>query len=101
VGLTRNVDRPYDFPALIPASGADDRVAVEVYRLADAGELARLDELEAYDPADEAGSEYVRRRLAVRDGPVASAWAWVRAAELPASAVPIPSGDWKDWQRRV
>jgi gamma-glutamylcyclotransferase (GGCT)/AIG2-like uncharacterized protein YtfP len=84
---------------LLAADGAADRVVVELYRLADAGDLARLDVLEAFDPADEAGSEYLRRRLPVRDGPVESAWAWVRAAELPASAVPIPSGDWADWRR--
>jgi gamma-glutamylcyclotransferase (GGCT)/AIG2-like uncharacterized protein YtfP len=99
VGLARNDDRPYDFPALLAADGAADRVVVELYRLADAGDLARLDVLEAFDPADEAGSEYLRRRLPVRDGPVESAWAWVRAAQLPASAVPIPSGDWADWRR--
>jgi GntR family transcriptional regulator / MocR family aminotransferase len=93
-GLPRNDERPYAFPAFIPSRHGT--VVVEVYRLADAELLARLDELEAYDPDDEAGSEYVRRRVAVRDGPVAEAWAYALAGALPASAEPIPSGDWLD-----
>jgi GntR family transcriptional regulator / MocR family aminotransferase len=93
-GLPRNDERPYAFPAFIP--GPRGTVVVEVYRLADAELLARLDELEAYDPNDEAGSEYLRRRVPVRDGPVAEAWAYSLAGALPASAEPIPSGDWLD-----
>jgi gamma-glutamylcyclotransferase (GGCT)/AIG2-like uncharacterized protein YtfP len=104
VGFPRNADRPYDFPGLVMPSAAPDadgvgaggpgRVRVELYRLAHAVDLARLDELEAYDPADEAGSEYLRRRLPVRDGAVPSAWAWALAHDPPPSAVPIPGGDW-------
>ena len=67
---------------------------VELYRLRDAAHLARLDALEAYDPADEPGSEYLRRRVAVFDGPVASAWTYTYAGEVPPSAEPIPDGDW-------
>jgi GntR family transcriptional regulator/MocR family aminotransferase len=110
VGFPRNEDRPYDFPGLLPrsaatgeirgsATGADGRVVVELYRLVDAADLSRLDALEACDPDDEARSEYLRRRLPVRDGPVEAAWAWILAGEPPRSAVPIPSGDWRDWQR--
>jgi gamma-glutamylcyclotransferase (GGCT)/AIG2-like uncharacterized protein YtfP len=93
-GLPRNDERPYAFPAFVP--GRDGKVVVELYRLAEAELLARLDELEAYDPGDEAGSEYLRRRVAVHDGPVAEAWAYSLARALPASAEPIPSGDWLD-----
>jgi GntR family transcriptional regulator/MocR family aminotransferase len=93
-GLPRNDERPYAYPAFVP--GRDGTVVVELYRLVDADLLARLDELEAYDPNDEAGSEYLRGRVAVRDGPVAEAWAYSFAGTLPTSAEPIPSGDWLD-----
>ena len=92
--MPRGGERPYGYPAFIP--GGDGRVVVEVYRLPDAALLSRLDELEAYDPRDEAGSEYLRRRLPVLDGPVPEAWVYPVAGTLPAGAEPIPSGDWLD-----
>jgi len=67
---------------------------VELYRLASASDLRRIDELEAYDPSDEEGSEYLRRRVAIEGGPVAWAWAWVIARSVPAEARPLPDGDW-------
>ncbi len=98
VGLGSNAARPYAFPALLASNAAeDDRVLVEVYRLRGADDLARLDVLEAYDPADEEHSEYLRRWLPVEGGPVPSAWAWVFAGDPPAGGVPIPDGDWRSW----
>ncbi len=91
-GMPRTTERSYGYPALV--EDGDGRVVVEVYRLRDAAHLARLDALEAYDPADEPGSEYVRRRVAVSEGPVPSAWAYRFAGELPDTAEPIPGGDW-------
>jgi GntR family transcriptional regulator/MocR family aminotransferase len=91
-GLPGNGERPYGYPAFVP--GSDGRVVVEVYRLPNAALLGRLDELEAYDPRDEAGSEYLRRRVPVLEGPVHDAWVYPFAGTLPLTAEPIPSGDW-------
>lgn len=83
--------RAYAYCALVPGSG---RVRVELYRLADAPQLARLDALENYDPADEARSEYVRRLEAILGGPVERAWVYWYASD-PADLGPVtPGGDW-------
>lgn len=50
------------YPGLRDEAGG--RVEVELYEVDD-GLLLLLDRLEAYDPQDEAASEYVRRRVAV------------------------------------
>ena len=70
-------DRPYRYPLLVlprratRLEGAPDasagRVRVEVYRVLDGRMLDALDALEAYDPDDPAGSEYVRVRVAFLD----------------------------------
>ncbi|HEY7132657.1 MAG TPA: aminotransferase class I/II-fold pyridoxal phosphate-dependent enzyme [Candidatus Limnocylindrales bacterium] len=95
--MQRNADRAYDFPALVDDPAG--RVVVELYRLPDPVHLARLDALESYDPADEAGSEYLRRRSVVLDGPVGSAWIYRFAGRLPSDAEPIASGDWSSVAR--
>jgi GntR family transcriptional regulator/MocR family aminotransferase len=98
VGLPSNAERPYAFPALLRGDAdVSGRVLVELYRLTDPALLGRLDALEAYDPSDEAGSEYLRRRVAVRDAAVASAWAWLFAGEAPAGGEAIADGDWASW----
>ena len=68
---------------------------VELYRLPTAAMLDVLDELEAYNPDDESGSEYLRRREDVQHGPVQSAWVYRFAGELPDIARPIERGDWR------
>jgi GntR family transcriptional regulator / MocR family aminotransferase len=90
--MRRNADRAYGFPALVDDPAG--RVAVEVYRLPDSAHLARLDDLESYDPAAEAGSEYLRRRTVVLEGPVGSAWIYRFAGRLPNDAERIAGGDW-------
>jgi gamma-glutamylcyclotransferase (GGCT)/AIG2-like uncharacterized protein YtfP len=93
--------RRYGYPCLVdwadPTASAG--VAVELYAL-DQAALAATDRLEAYDPADEAGSEYVRRAVDVHDGPADRAWVYVYNGPLEAIGPEIPDGDWVAHRRR-
>lgn len=69
----------------------------ELYRVPDlAARLARLDRAEGYDPADGAGSLYLRRRVPVHvaEGPPGDAWLYVYNGP-PGGGPRIPSGDWR------
>jgi gamma-glutamylcyclotransferase (GGCT)/AIG2-like uncharacterized protein YtfP len=72
-------------------------VAGELYRIPDmTTRLPALDEAEGYDPADEAGSLYVRRRVAVLIGDGSSREAWVYVYNGPSGrGRRIESGDWR------
>ena len=88
----------YDFGEY-PGVVLDDAgwVVGELYRVPDlAAGLARLDREEWYDPADRAGSLYVRRTAPVTlaDGAARDAWVYVYNGP-PGRGPRIESGDWR------
>jgi gamma-glutamylcyclotransferase (GGCT)/AIG2-like uncharacterized protein YtfP len=98
VGPARIRGSLYDFGEY-PGLVLDDAgwVVGELYRLPDlVARLPALDRAEWYDPADEAGSLYVRRSAAVTlaDGSARDVWLYVYNGP-PGRGPRIPSGDWR------
>jgi gamma-glutamylcyclotransferase (GGCT)/AIG2-like uncharacterized protein YtfP len=90
--MERSPSRPYAYPSLVLAGVGT--VEVELYELADSAALAAADVLEAYDPADEVGSEYIRRAVEIVDGPVERAWIYVYNGPPGEMGDVIVGGDW-------
>ena len=84
--------RAYGYPSLLLDGPGE--VVVELYQPANAASLAAIDDLEAFDPADETGSEYVRCAVPVIGGPVERAWVYVYNGPPAEMGEVIPSGDW-------
>ncbi len=103
-------DRAYSYPLLVlpvPPAGPDEhlparpgppaQVRVEVYRVLEDRMLAALDALEAYDPEDPAGSEYVRVVVPLLDaGPDApgQVQVYVHAGSPDSRGAVLAGGDW-------
>jgi gamma-glutamylcyclotransferase (GGCT)/AIG2-like uncharacterized protein YtfP len=92
--------RPYLYPSCLDPGEGIPAIVVELYGI-DRATLAEIDALEAFDPADEAGSEYVRRAVDVADGPVARAWVYVYNGPPREVGPQIPDGDWVRHRRRT
>ena len=97
--MPRSALREYAYPALL--LDEQGRVIVELYRLPDETILATIDELEAFDPADEAASQYVRRFVPVVDGPVATAWTYVYNGPTDELGDAITDGNWVAHRARL
>ena len=87
-----------EYPGVLLDSGG--WVVGELYRVPDmVKRLSGLDRAEGFDPADEATSPFVRRRVAVLvgDGSTREAWVYVyNDRGGPAGPPPrIASGDWR------
>lgn len=92
----------YSYPLLVvppEPSAHGPGVVVEVYRVEQEQVLARLDVLEAYDPADPGGSEYVRTHvpLLLRDGAapeVPQVQVYAYAGPVDEQGPVLTGGDW-------
>ena len=68
-------------------------VVAELHEILRPEAFAVFDAWENYDPADEAGSMYVRRKLPLAEP--AGTVAWVYVSQLPAGDPAVPGGDWR------
>ena len=61
--------------------------------------LARLDDLEGYNPEQPTASAYrrVRREVTAEDGRHHAAWVYVGHASALPGMTPIPDGDWRSY----
>lgn len=97
IGFGTAQGRLYDFgayPGFMPdAEGGD--VAGEVYEVP-AIVLRALDDIERYEPHNEAGSYYLRREVtvALQDGRQTTAWVYVCNPDFYDCSNPIAGNDW-------
>ncbi|MCE7027509.1 gamma-glutamylcyclotransferase family protein [Jiella avicenniae] len=92
---------PGYFPAQVGAAVggiAGHFVVAELHEILRPEAFAVFDAWENYDPADEAGSMYLRRKLPLAEP--AGILAWVYVSQLPASDPAVPGGDWRAHRAR-
>lgn len=77
------------YPGLVPG---ERLIRAELFRARDPAVLDILDRFEGYDPADPAGSEYLRREINLHEPRLA---AWVYLYNRPVEGRPLVSTD--DW----
>ncbi|MBP0616616.1 gamma-glutamylcyclotransferase family protein [Jiella mangrovi] len=91
-----------DYPGYFPdgKGGAEDTVpaperlvVAELHEILSAEAFAVFDEWENYDPKDEAGSMYLRRRVSLAEPAGLTVWAYV--SQQPESDPVVPGGDWR------
>ncbi|ORE90266.1 gamma-glutamylcyclotransferase family protein [Aurantimonas sp. 22II-16-19i] len=90
-----------DYPGFFPHGDADEAdgtaagrlVVAELHELLSPAAFAVFDAWESYDPADEAGSMYVRRRIPLAEP--AGTTAWVYVSQLSPGDPEVPGGDWR------
>lgn len=82
------------YPGLCAAQRADEVVCGELHAVLDPGIFAVLDRFEGFDPADRAGSDYLREPVALLEPRGPSAWIYVYNRR-PDAARRIASGDWR------
>jgi gamma-glutamylcyclotransferase (GGCT)/AIG2-like uncharacterized protein YtfP len=108
-GMLRGIARPagsatmqgrlYDlgeYPAAIASTQPSDTVCGELYELLSAAALREIDRYECCGPSAP-HPLFTRETVAVRTaaGETVAAWAYFYARPLPATARPIPSGDYR------
>ena len=88
-----------DYPGLVPDPSATGRVTGKVLRLPEPEDvLWVLDGYEAFDPADPAGSLFLRlpQEVDLDDGPRLACWVYVYNRDVGGAPL-IPGGDYLSW----
>ena len=86
------------FPALVDAAAPDGWITGRLYKARGgftAGDLARMDAYEDFDPARLDTSLYVRRAVVTEDGGIAQVYVFNQP--LPTGSLPIAHGDFRRW----
>ena len=86
-----------DNRSIIKAPG--DSVVAELHEILRPEAFAVFDAWEEYDPADEANSMYLRRKVCLAEP--AGRIAWVYLSQQSVKDPIVPGGDWRAYRRRL